>query len=327
MRIAITAQEGSKDFRFAGAPWDVFKTTLKGFGHQVVSVDSSPDVLIMNNFSRKAQRRSGLTNMKNQILIVWEPPSNKPQNFNKRNLAKVGRVYFPSPIWVEKFGGEIFWWPQGFEGPKREIPWEERVDQFCFIQANRWSLYPGERYSFRRKVIRLMNNKIEIYGSRWNEGMIRDILRVFRASMIRNDLARISWTGLAGLGSSFSNYHGVTENKIETLNKHKFSLVIENSNEYVSEKLIDAILAKTVPLYIGADLEKCGFPSGIALECDAQIDSVAEAMMTLKENSKLCSTILNNGEKFIKSKAFMDMKNELVLRTLATDISEYINAQ
>ena len=103
--------------------------------------------------------------------------------------------------------------------------------------------------------------------------------------------------------------------------------MIENSNEYVSEKLIDAILAKTVPLYIGANLEKCGFPPGIALECDAQIGSVAETMMILKENSKLCSTILSNGERFIKSKAFSDMKNELVLRALATDISEYIDAQ
>jgi hypothetical protein len=327
MRIAITAQGGTKDFKFSGAPWDVFKSTLEGFGHAVVSIDSNPDFLIMNNFSRSARRRSGLSNKKNLILIVWEPPSNKPQNFNERSLSKIGCVFFPSPIWVEKYGGRFFWWPQGDEGPQKEIPWGKRVNQFCFIQANRWSVYPGERYSFRRNILRAMNSEIEIFGSRWNEGIIRDALRILRASMIRSNWAKVSWSGFNGLGSSFSNYNGVTENKIETLSKHKFSLVIENSNEYVSEKLIDAILAKTVPLYIGADLEKCGFPSGIALECDAQIDSVAKAMMTLKENSKLCSTILSHGEKFIKSKAFLDMKNELVLRTLATDISEYIDAQ
>jgi hypothetical protein len=327
MRIAITAQEGSKDFNFAGAPWDVFKTTLERFGHKLVSIDSDPEFLIMNNFSQKSQIKSGLSSNKDQVLVVWEPPSNKPQNFNKRNLAKLGRVYFPSPIWAEKYGGRVFWWPQGFEGPQGENSWEKRVNQFCFIQANRWSLYPGERYSFRRNVLRSMNSEIEIFGSRWNEGIIRDTLRVFRASIIRDDWTRLTWSGLTGVGSYFVNYHGSVENKIETMSRYKFSLVIENSHEYVSEKLIDAILAKTVPLYIGADLEKCGFPSKIAFPCEAQIGSVAEAMLTLKENSKLSSSILRNGEKFIKSKLFSDMKNEVVLRNLATDICEYINAK
>ena len=327
MRIAVTAQEGTTDFHFDGVPWDVFKETLEAYGHQVVSINSDPEFLIMNNFSRKLQRKAGLAPKKSQVLVVWEPPSNKPQNFDQKNLAGFGRVYFPSPIWVQKYGGEQFLWPQGSIGPQNAVSWDKRINQFGFIQANRWSLYPGERYSFRREVLRSLNEDIAIFGSRWNRGFIRDVLSSGRALINRSRSSRINWLGFKGIGYSFSNYNGVTENKIATLGKYKYSLVIENSNEYVSEKLVDAILAKTVPLYVGADLEKCGFPSEVAFCCDAEINSLSDAVGKLKSNPKLCAVILENGEKFIKSKRFMAMKNEVVLRNLAKDICGFIDAK
>lgn len=327
MRIAVTAQEGTGDFHFAGAPWDVFKVTLESCGHQVVSVDSNPDFLIMNNFSRKLQRKSGLTSKESQVLVVWEPPSNKPQNFYQKNLSRFGCVYFPSPIWVQKYGGKAFMWPQGSVGPQNQVSWGDRINQFCFIQANRWSLYPGERYSFRREVLRSLNEDIAIFGSRWNKGLILDILSTCRALINRRASGRLNWSGFKGIGYLFLNYNGVTKNKIETMGKYKFSLVIENSNEYVSEKLIDAILAKTVPLYVGVDLEKCGLPAGIAFCCDAEINSISDAMVTLKSNPKLCATILENGEQFVKSKKFIDMENEVVLQSLARDICRFIDAK
>jgi hypothetical protein len=153
-----------------------------------------------------------------------------------------------------------------------------------------------------------------------------DAIYAFYTLIKRSRSTRINCSGLRGIGYTYINYYGPTENKIETMGHYKYSLVIENSHEYVSEKLIDAILAKTVPLYIGANLEKLNIPPNIAYTCEAQIDSVAEAMERLLSDSKLCKAILDNGQAFLKSRHFKKMKNNIALRNLAIDISEYIES-
>ena len=40
----------------------------------------------------------------------------------------------------------------------------------------------------------------------------------------------------------------------------KFSLVIENDDNYISEKLIDALLGGSIPIFIGGDFRRVGIP-------------------------------------------------------------------
>jgi hypothetical protein len=52
-----------------------------------------------------------------------------------------------------------------------------------------------------------------------------------------------------------NNYKGYTGDKFSVISKYKFTLVIENcitENGYVSEKILDAFQARTVPVYLGA---------------------------------------------------------------------------
>jgi hypothetical protein len=70
--------------------------------------------------------------------------------------------------------------------------------------------------------------------------------------------------------SSFPNYYGMTKNKQETLKRYNFILVFENSdyNGYITEKIIHAFMAGTIPLYWGGgDFLKETFPSNCYIDC------------------------------------------------------------
>jgi hypothetical protein len=77
------------------------------------------------------------------------------------------------------------------------------------------------------------------------------------------------WSG-QNKWSSFPNYYGMTKNKQETLKQYNFALVFENSdyNGYITEKIIHAFMAGTIPLYWGgSDFLKETFPSNCYIDC------------------------------------------------------------
>jgi len=53
---------------------------------------------------------------------------------------------------------------------------------------------------------------------------------------------------------NFSDIKGYIKDKLSTHSNYKFTLVIENSdiNGYISEKIFDAVLSHSVPMYLGA---------------------------------------------------------------------------
>jgi hypothetical protein len=54
----------------------------------------------------------------------------------------------------------------------------------------------------------------------------------------------------------------------------KVAVVIENSQEYMSEKLFDAFVGGCIPVYVGPDLEVFGIPSSLYVTAEATPESV-----------------------------------------------------
>ena len=54
-------------------------------------------------------------------------------------------------------------------------------------------------------------------------------------------------------GKCYNNIGGQTKNKIKFLTSYKFSIAMENSegDGYISEKVVDSLLAGTIPIYYG----------------------------------------------------------------------------
>jgi hypothetical protein len=175
-------------------------------------------------------------------------------------------------------------------------------------------------------VLRQINHHVDIFGSKWNLGILKDSKNAIKSLRSISSGATFSFNSLSNIGERFDNYFGNAVNKIETLSDYRYSLVIENSLEYISEKLVDAILAGTVPIYVGPDLELCGFPVGIAITCKPEVDDIEASANSLLTDRSLANSVLFAGEKFIASPEFAAMENTKVLSDLARRISLKIHS-
>ena len=176
-------------------------------------------------------------------------------------------MLFRSLEWINEKNSIIFNWPQcepRFKEIDRE-EWRKRISEPSIFQANKYSLIKGEKYSVRRRLLKKHNEEIHVYGQDWNtpirsavnltKGFIRAI-RYFQSGVTFNQMP---------IYIKSRNYHGYAMDKDTELSKYKFSIVIENSSDYVSEKIFEAIRNGCVVFYEGPNLDKYGIPSDIVV--------------------------------------------------------------
>jgi hypothetical protein len=70
------------------------------------------------------------------------------------------------------------------------------------------------------------------------------------------------------------NLLGPAVSKKVAMEEFKVAVVIENSQEYMSEKLFDALVGGCIPVYVGPNLGIFGIPPTLYVRADATLDSV-----------------------------------------------------
>jgi hypothetical protein len=86
------------------------------------------------------------------------------------------------------------------------------------------------------------------------------------------------------------------------LSKSKFTLVIENSSTYVSEKIFDALINGSIPFYIGPPLKDVSIPPGIVIENNGTSDGIIRHIADL-DDTKI-RNMLSGARDFLTSKDF-----------------------
>ncbi len=98
-------------------------------------------------------------------------------------------------------------------------------------------------------------------------------------------------------GKLLNNTGLKVENKIEYLNRFKFTIAFENSSNegYISEKISDAFLANTIPVYWGDPLAKKEFnpDSFIFVNDFKNLDDVVDKIIEIDNNDELYLKMLN----------------------------------
>ncbi len=205
------------------------------------------------------------------IFILQEPSVVWPNNadeefisaFNK--VIRVGREHSPyDPIC----------WP---------IPWplelsnnfsKEKLERAVMIASNRLSFWPRELYSLRREVV-ARDMEVDVFGRDWNLQQHQKILRFILeliTPLARGRLPRIK-SGRHYLFLPSKSIHSI-EDKIAVNSRYKVSLVIENSSEYLSEKLLEAIISGSIPVYVGAEPGVFNIPPELYVRSEPDIDSI-----------------------------------------------------
>ena len=261
-----------------------FASLAQDLGHAVVAdLGGRPDVLICVDYHPRfrdeirAARKQGIPT----VLVKQEPSVTAPIH----KLPNPDNIFDLVVKRGDPDGSPIFNTFQ--EWDTRYLSQQIRKDRVVAINADKWPAIAGELYSFRR-ICYSSDDRIDLFGRGWSEKNSKRLERLFKEVLLAIRFRHVPV--LVNSKNIFLrplNYLGQSNDKMTTLAEYKVSLVIENSREYMSEKLVDALLAGNVPVYVGADPKRFGIPEELYFSCEPDLGEVMESIsQALSVNSE-----------------------------------------
>lgn len=323
MRYSILAPSSGSEFQLIeSSPWNKFFEEMSRNGFELVSLSQDPDIVIFNNVSWNNIGKVFKFRSKSKVLIVWESAVTSPLSHKILIRKQFDLTFISSGSWRCAAQELEFVWPQSTETPV-EKSLRKRKNRVAFVARNNISFAKNENYSFRREIVFKSNLPLDVFGHDWNRSATRSLFLVLK-NMLTQALSgsKISLKGARLSLAKRLEPTEVVDNKIKKLADYRFSLVIENSSDYVSEKIVDSIIAGCVPIYVGPPLLNFGFPPKIAILSEPSLDGILESLVRLQSDEAICQEIVNNGKSFISSVEFSrEFANVAVLKKLASTIS------
>lgn len=329
MKKISIAMGGSNKYLLPGeqSPWKFFLDQLEASGLEVVDGRRHPDLLVnINHGSNLLRIDLNRPRKLNRVLIVMEPRCVNPANHSPRVRSKYGRVFVSSRLWLQSNTDRLFDWPQSkIEDFNFFSTSNERTNRIVMVAANNFSVSSSELYSLRRQLVTQSNLKIDVYGRDWQASRIKIYGKLLK-SLLRNLLVRnlcLKLPYLAGQINREVRIYGSIENKMEALNRNMYSLILENSIDYFSEKLIDGIIGGTIPIYVGPDPQIFAVPRNVCAWVPPNCDEIEKKFHELENAPELRNLILEAGQDFLKSETYSQLVNTRALVALAHQVIEY----
>lgn len=213
-----------------------------------------------------------------KVLVRHEPNIVLKETYAKAQTEKFDQIIDIGK--VKNSENSVINWPQDLFENFSHI--NNRLEKVVLINSNLLSLAKGENYSLRRKVA-LEIEEIDLYGRQWNNGFIAKVLTLIKELRKHGfRLHKVRFLGLKSYFRFFSNYLGEVEDKKKVLSKYKYSIVIENSSDYLSEKLFDAIFSGCIPIYVGPNLANYEIPNYLYVQAKPEISDIKEKILSAK---------------------------------------------
>ncbi len=214
-----------------------------------------------------------------KVLVRQEPELVIPENYEANLIKKFDHV-----IDIGKSKEDMFLninWPQDLSHPY--ITGNKRKNKFVMINSNLLSLTRNQNYSLRREIVAKIF-EVDLFGFNWNNNFFEKFLTLVKE--FKKYLPRIYNIELSGLRyyfKTFDNYLGSVVNKREVMSAYKYSIVIENSSNYVSEKLFDSLVTGCMPIYVGPDLSLYDLPKNLYLQAQPNFKDIKLKMIQAQE--------------------------------------------
>lgn len=316
-----------------------FSSILEDYGFKVVD-SGDVDILVnINHNWRSLAEHSEPKKMK--VLIRLEPVAVYPSQYSDVIESKYDLIFTPGMPIKEDF---IPWPYQYQENPLRPKPHSTNISDvlhtqsdnetssyaswlhrkiFCsMIAANKVSPIGTGNYSLRREFARIIHDeRLQIYGELWKASFWKKFR--YRLAVLKFAVASSSNFSITHIFSDvFRTYpraKGEVLNKHEVVKESKFSLVIENSDTYVSEKLLDALVSGSLPVYFGPDLTATSLSEDLVIR---YVGPISEFMYFLDELSPdFLRAKLKNIEAYLLGRELLNWDSSQVFRQIARKIS------
>ena len=323
-KICIIDHKKDSSMEYLGVePWSLFFDAITSRGNEIVGVYENPDVVVFMNHHPKIVRKLKRTNLGAiRILVLWESKVTRPSDFQTKSLKEYDFIFSPSHKWISGRNVSYFCWPSELTMNMKFQEEHQRDSRVIMLLADKYSFVHDELYSLRRSYVKHNQGTIVVYGQNWNSGItsVKLIVRAFLKSIITNH------NSFPKIRKQFffqnaKNYKGISIDK-NVLARYRYSLVIENQANYVSEKLFDSLMNDCITFYIGPELREFGIPENIVYPLSGSNTDVRDLAEIISKESFILQQIALNARKFINSEKASLFQNRLVLHELGSRIAE-----
>ena len=270
-----------------------------------LTFDAKSQYLLAIDHNKSAYKNfiSGGGTPERAFLLRLEPPSVFPAQYRQSIEKRYGTIFTPGSI-IQKSEDFVGWPYQIHADPNSpaesrvrieglRLPsqidykaWANREIFLTMVAANKVSPALGRGYALRRKFARsLKTSDFHLFGLLWHDSLRLKLRHRLAVSYFA--IRQGTMPNLASIyGDLFFKYPrslGAVEDKHMVLKNSKFSLVIENSDTYVSEKLFDSLINGSIPIYFGPKLGDARLPDGIAIQYGGPPDKIVDFLSGMSE--------------------------------------------
>jgi hypothetical protein len=201
--------------------------------------------------------------------------------------------------------------------------WSQRKLFLTMINANKVSPIRKENYSLRRKFAHELEPRhISVFGDLWQSSFSANLIHraAVAVSNLKSGFVPNFYHLYGQLHWRYKTARGPIHDKGEILRSSKFSLVIENDENYVSEKIFDALIQGSIPIYRGLQGLRALIGSEIYLDLPLNSRDLIIYLESLTELEIMM--YLANIQKFVSSKDFFEVwDKKIVYAKIARTIS------
>jgi len=318
----------------------------------VISEDVDVDILININHNWKSVSELEGSNEDKRtvrILIRLEPSSVYPNQYTDDVESLYDLILTPGSV-EDTSQSDFLRWPYSYNLnpslPSEFAPnpievflqnrklgiyefanWEKRVIECSLIAANKVSPNGSGNYGLRRSFAsRDLGGCLSVYGQLWEVSFLSRLryrLAVLRFAIQSKSNYKIKHV-FSDFSKKFQNVRGEILDKHEVIIQSKFSLVIENTNNYISEKLFDALLGGSIPIYFGPSLVNTYIPESLVIRCEPNGASLIDTVRNL--DATKVEKILAGIENFLSGNEFPLWDSTAVNLQICSKINEFVRS-
>ena len=290
----ITDKSGNE----LGDKWSLLPPVIRSSGYEFLPITSHrPGIPVLVFDATKSviqDLRSQGVPRSDCILIRVEPRSVNPMQYQKWMKDFFFRSFCPTNIQNTLPSDEN--WQSGYLKSTQQLldnatsSLGSRRYSYGLINQNKYSCIKGELYDLRRKTVKAFDMKglpLTVAGKDWQRGVAWVTLRYIHAALIA--LAAGSWPVVHMQRSlkklRIVQFLGRVESESDFLSNCEVAIVIENECTYSSEKLLNALIAGCLIVYVGPNLDLSNFPKNQIIQAEPKPEAIVRGAELLLQAS------------------------------------------
>lgn len=228
---------------------------------------------------RKVKYRAPHSAMR--VLIRQEPPQVLPMNYRRRVVSRF-EVVLDCGMNPEVSKLPLLR-PQFWPVTRHPGPANRDSRHAVMVNSNQLALLPGEFYSLRRRCLYELE-LVDVFGRDWNIRHPRKMLKL--GYHIVQSLRFGSVPRIESARHWFRHSHlkiDAPVDKIQTMSGYRVALVIENSPDFLTEKIFDSFFAGCFPVYVGPPVTNFGIPAELCIQSRPELEHIERSILEALE--------------------------------------------